>query len=156
MNLDLVRAIPTQYMLLGIAALVAASMGFGYVKGAHHESLKAARFEAATEALGQAAKLRTDAVIKADKLRKETADAENNRTLDSLRADIKRLRDNRASGNFLPAAPAGAGRPDLACFDRALLERAIRDLDKGVQGIVDQCSETTVNLDTAKKWAKTK
>jgi hypothetical protein len=137
-------------------ALAGAVYGLGWIKGANHEQLKAAKFEAATVALGQAAKLRTDAVIKADKLRKETADAENNRTLDSLRADIKRLRDNRASGNFLPAAPAGAGRPDLACFDRALLERAIRDLDKGVQGIVDQCSETTVNLDTAKKWAKTK
>ena len=38
MNLDLVRAIPTQYMLLGIAALVAASVGFGYVKGVNHEA----------------------------------------------------------------------------------------------------------------------
>ena len=38
MNLDLVRAIPTQYMLLGMAALIAASVGFGYVKGVNHEA----------------------------------------------------------------------------------------------------------------------
>ena len=55
MSIDLVRAIPTPYMLLGVAALIAASVGFGYVKGAHHEQLKAAKFEAATVALGEAA-----------------------------------------------------------------------------------------------------
>jgi hypothetical protein len=54
-SIDLVRAIPAPYMMLGVASLVAASMGFGYVKGAQHEALKAAKFEAATEALGKAA-----------------------------------------------------------------------------------------------------
>ena len=38
MSIDLVRAIPTPYMLLGMAALVAAAMGFGYVKGIDHEA----------------------------------------------------------------------------------------------------------------------
>jgi hypothetical protein len=154
MNLDLVRAIPTQYMLLGIAALVAASMGFGYVKGAQHEALKAAKFEAATESLGLAAKQHAEQVAEADKLRKEKADAENKRTITSLRADVKRLRDERSRGNYVPPAPTGSRSPEIACFDRAQLERAIQQLDDRVSTMVARCDEATVNLNTAKRWAQ--
>lgn len=154
MNIDLVRAIPTQYMLIGIAALVAASMGFGYVKGSQHEALKAARFEAATVALGEAAKQRSAHITKADKLRKENADAENNRTITSLRADVKRLRDERSRSSYVPAAPAGSRSPEIACFNRADLERAIQQLDDRVSAMVARCDEGTVNLDTAKRWAQ--
>ena len=38
MNFDMVRAIPTPYMLMGIAALIVAAVGFGYVKGINHEA----------------------------------------------------------------------------------------------------------------------
>ena len=154
MNLDLVRAIPTQYMLLGVAALVAASVGFGYVKGAHHEALKAARFEAATEALGKAAQTAKATKEKQDKLNKEQTDAETKRSLDRLRADNQRLRDARARIRFVPETASAAGSPDRACFNRPGLESAIRVFTQEVSGIVEQCGETVIKLDAAKAWAQ--
>ena len=154
MTIDLVRAIPTQYMLLGVAALVAASMGFGYVKGAHHESLKAARFEAATEALGKAAQTAKAAKEKQDKLNKEQTDAETKRSLDRLRADNQRLRNERARIHFVPDTASAAGSPDRACFNRPGLESAIRVFTEDIQGIVEQCGETVIKLDAAKAWAQ--
>lgn len=40
MALNLVKALPTSYMCLGLAAMVAAGAGFGYVKGIEHESAR--------------------------------------------------------------------------------------------------------------------
>lgn len=153
-TVNLINAIPLHYRLLAMIALAAAVYGLGWIKGANHEQVKAARFEAATVALGEAAKHRTDEITKADNLRKETADAENKRTIDSLRADIKRLRDKRSRESFLPAAPAGAGRPDLACFSRSDVERAIQRFDDDVTAIVAEGDEATVNLNTIKKWVQ--
>ena len=139
----------------GIYALIAAAVfGFGWLQGAHREQLKAAKFEAATMALGEAARQRTEHIAAADKLRKEHADAENNRTITSLRADVKRLRDERARGNYVPAAPAGSRSPEIACFDRVELERAIQQLDARVSTMVARCDEGTVNLNTAKRWTQ--
>lgn len=107
-----------------------------------------------TRVLGEAAQKQSDATKAANQKRKDQADAENKRTLDRLRADVKRLRDARAGGSFVPAAAAGTLRPDLACFDRPELERAIRGFDIGIQGIVDEGSAAAVNLDTAKAWAQ--
>jgi len=154
MSIDLVRAIPTQYMLLGVAALVAASMGFGYVKGAHHEALKAARFEAATEALGKAAQTAKATKEKQDKLNKEQTDAQIKRDLDRLRADNQRLRNERARIRFVPDTASAAGSPDRACFNRPQLESAIQLLDSEVQGIVEQGSEAVIKLDAVKVWAQ--
>ena len=154
MNFDLVRAIPTQYMLLGIAALVAASVGVGYVKGAHHEALKAAKFEATTEALGKAAQTAKAAREKQDKLNKEKTDAETKRSLDRLRTDNQRLRDERARIRFVPETASAAGSLDRACFYRPGLESAIRVFTQEVQGIVEQCGETVIKLDAAKDWAQ--
>ena len=110
-------------------------------------------FVSTTKAQGESAKKEAARQKAIDQSNKEQADHENQTTIASLRADIKRLRDARSGGGFVPAATAGASRPDLACFDRSELESALRDLDRGVQGLVDEGSETTVNLDTAKKWA---
>lgn len=107
-----------------------------------------------TRVIGEAAQKLSDATKAADKKRQEQANEENKRTTDALRADIKRLRNARPGGNFVPPAATSARRPNLACFDGAELESAIRVLDLEVQGFVDQGSEATVNLDTAKMWAK--
>ena len=136
-----------------LCALIAAALfGFGWLQGAHHEQIKAERFEAATVALGQAAKQRADETIKADKLRKEAADAENVRTITSLRADVKWLRDHRAGGLSAPATTAES--PDRTCFDPTKFSTALRTLDEGILGIVAECSESVINLDTAKRWAQ--
>ena len=136
------------------ALLLAAFGGVCWLQGAHHEQLKAVKFEAATVALGEAAKQRSAHITKADKLRKENADAENNRTITSLRADVKRLRDERSRSSYVPAAPAGSRSPEIACFNRADLERAIQQLDDRFSAMVARCDEGTVNLDTAKRWAQ--
>lgn len=146
--------LPSLYKYGAYALAAAAIFGFGWLQGAHHEQLKAAEFEAATVALGNEAKQRNAQIAAADKLRKENADAENNRTITSLRADVKRLRDERASGRFVPAAPAGSRSPDIACFDRAELERALQQFDDEVTAIVADGDEATVNLNTAKRWAR--
>ena len=82
-----------------------------------------------TKILGEAAQKESDKMKQADKQRMENANAENARTINNLRADIKRLRNTRTSGDFVPSPASNADRPDLACFDRAELERAIRTLD---------------------------
>lgn len=111
-------------------------------------------FIATTKAEGEAAKKLANDQAAEDKRKKEQADEENARTLSALRADVKRLRDARPGGSFVPAAASGSLRPELACFDRSELERAIRGLDLGVQGLVDEGSEDAVSLNTSKSWAQ--
>ena len=110
-------------------------------------------FVATTKAEGEAAKKLADATAAEDKRKKESSDHEYQTTIASLRADVKRMRDARAGSRFVPAAPAGSRRVDLACFDRAELERTIRDFDTAIQGLVDQGSEDAVGLNVARSWA---
>lgn len=136
---------------IAIALLALALMGVG---AAWKAEVKAhAEFRGGVEALGVAAKEKADATKLADEKRKEVADAENKRTLDSLRADNQRLRKSRAGGGFVPPAASGAIRPGLACFDRPELELAIRGLDIGLQELIDEGDAATVNLNTARSWA---
>lgn len=111
-------------------------------------------FVSTTRAAGEAAQKAADIKESTDKNRKEQSDAENKRSLDRLRADNQRLRDARAGGSFVPAATPGAGRADLACFDRPELEHALRGFDSEVQGLIDEGDEAAVNLDTARTWAR--
>ncbi len=150
----LTKLMPSIYKYGAYALIAAAIYGFGWLQGAHREQLKAAKFEAATEALGVAAKQHAEQVAKADKLRKEKADAENKRTINNLRADVKRLRDERTRGGGLSAPATSAESPDRICFDPAKLSGALRKFDEGVFGLVEGCSEAVINLDTAKKWAQ--
>lgn len=90
----------------------------------------------------------------ADEKRKEEADAENLRLHADLDAAARKLRDARRNSSFVPPAPSCPERPASACFDRAILERALRDLDSEVQGLVDEGDRAIVDLETAKKWAQ--
>jgi hypothetical protein len=71
---------------------------------------------------------------------------------DAVAAHRKSMK-NAAASNYVPAAPTGASRPDLACFDRTQLESTIRNLDAGIQGLIDKGDEAVVNLNTGKRWA---
>ena len=108
---------------------------------------------ATVKAEGDAAKKLADATAAEDKRKKESSDHEYQTTIASLRADVKRMCDTRAGSRFVPAAPAGSRRVDLACFDRAELERTIRDFDSAIQGLVDQGSADAVGLNVARSWA---
>ena len=143
-----------------LAALFALGLAFGgsgawWVQGQRLAATQA-RFDgfvATVKAEGDAAKKLAEAKAAEDKRTKENSDHEYKSALAGLRADNQRMRDARAGSRFVPAAPAGSRRVDLACFDRAELERTIRDFDTAIQGLVDQGSADAVGLNVARSWA---
>jgi len=141
-----------------LAALVILGLGgWGWFEKSRYDRLKAEyeHFKGGVEALGLAAKKAAADKEAQDKLRKEQADVENKRTTDALLADIKRLRDSRSGRRIVPPAPAASKCPDgQACFDRAQLELALRDYRSAIRGLVDEGSQITIDLDTAKNWAR--
>jgi hypothetical protein len=113
-----------------------------------------AQFQAGVKALGDLALKHKSAQEAADKSRKAKADAENRRTIADLHTHIVSLRESRASGGFVPGPGPDARSPDRATFDRAELERAIREFDQGASSLIAEGDEHRVNLDTAKRWAQ--
>ena len=138
-----------------VLGLSSGAGGAWWVQGLRLDAVKAeyAGFVATAKAQGEAAKKLADATAAEDKRKKESSDHEYQATIASLRADVKRMRDARAGSRFVPAAPAGSRSADLACFDRAELERTIRDFDTAIQGLVDQGSADAVGLNVARGWA---
>ena len=139
------------------AGCVAGAVPAWKYQGARLEAEKAhyAMFVAQTKAEGEAAQKAAKAREVADQQRKEEADHENSDALATLAGTIGRLRHaNDAARRIVPAAPAASRRPDLACFDRIELERALGNFLAEARGLVDQGSTCTVNLDTAKIWAQ--
>lgn len=148
-----------RWAALGVAMVAAAA--FGAAKMHQHDqkaydalSAAYAGFKAEVAAAGKAQNDRAAAIAAHDELLKEEADDDHEAALAKLRADVDRLRARRSSGGILPPAAPGAPSPDRATFSRAELERALRDLDAGVQGLVDEGSRAVIDLDTAKRWAR--
>lgn len=146
---------PWALVALFALGLSSGAGGAWWVQGLRLDAVKAeyAGFVATTKAQGEAAKKLADATAAEDKRNKESSDHEYETTIASLRADVKRMRDDRTRGRFVPAAPAGSRNPGIACFDRAELERTIRDFDTAIQGLVDQGSADAVGLNVARRWA---
>ena len=138
-----------------VLGLTTGTGGAWWVQGLRLDAVQAEYygFVATTKAEGEAAKKLADAKEAEDKRKKESSDHEYQTTIASLRADVKRMRDDRSRGRFVPAAPAGSRNPEIACFDRAELERTIRDFDTAIQGLVDQGSADAVGLNVARRWA---
>lgn len=116
-----------------------------------------ASFKAQVKVEGDEAQKKADAQKMFDKLKKDTADAENVATVARLTTDIAKLRNDRdsARGGFVPPAPSGSKRPDLSCYDRAALESSLGGFIAEVRGLADEGTAATVNLDTARRWAQT-
>lgn len=154
LGLAWVKPVGVLLVVLGIAGAGAYANGVRWE--AKYGKLQASfnTFKGGVAALGEQAKTKAALQALADLKNKERADDENKRTVATLRADVKRLRDerDRARGSYVPPAPAGAARPDLACFDRAALESALRELVVEVRGLVDEGAAATVDLNTAKLW----
>lgn len=112
-----------------------------------------ASFQVSTKALADVAAAQAKQKEAENKSIKDKADAKNAK----LRADnsslAKRLRDERAGSNFVPAAPADSTSPDRATFDRTELERAIQGLDGEVSTIVGKGDQAVIDLNTAKGWS---
>ena len=146
--------------LLGWAAVAAgvAFVGMGIALKITRSELATCKaeyqsFKATTEsiALAAIARLKAEAVRQAG-LRKESDDKYAKEHA-ALSAANKRLLDDRSRGDRVPAAPAGSKRPDLACFGRADLESALRRLDEGISGLVDEGDQNTLRLKMSREWA---
>jgi len=110
-------------------------------------------FVTKTEEIGKVAEAKTKATEAAQKLAKEKADAENFRTITELRDSVARMRLARSRGSYLPPATADSASPESITFDRAELERAIRQTDERIQDLIAEGDEARINLDTAIRWA---
>lgn len=165
-RVDLIVGNPAVLLWLALAAFAAGLVsGAGpawYVQGLRVTAAKSERdkvqskydgFVATTKAQGEAAKKEAEAEAKADRQLKESSDREYQTAIASLRADVKRMRDDRARASFVPAAPAGSRSPDLACFDRADLDGALRRLDAGISGLIGEGDADAVGLNVGRRWA---
>ena len=141
-------------VLLASIGLVGAGAAWK-VQGWRLAAVKAeyAGFVATVKAQGEAAEKLAKATAAADKQNKERVDREYQTTITSLAADVKRLRDARTRAGYVPATPAGSRSPDLACFDRAELEQALRRFDEGVTGLIGEGDTTALGLNAARSWA---
>jgi hypothetical protein len=139
-----------------VAGLVAGAVPAWKYQGALKDAAKAdyASFVVQTKAEGAAAQKIAAAKEAQDKLDKERFDAQYTNDLADAAAVSQRLLDARTRSGYLPKARAAASHPDRACFNRLQLGEAIRDLDAGVQGIVDQGDRARIGLDTAKAWVQ--
>ena len=146
---------PWALVALFALGLSSGAGGAWWVQGLRLDAVKAeyAGFVATTKAEGEATKKLADATAAEDKRNKESSDHEYQTTIAGLRADVKRLRDDRARSGYVPAAPAGSRSPGLACFDRAELEQALQRFDAGIAGLFDEGDTDAVGLNVARSWA---
>ena len=146
------------YAAIG-AAVVIAGLGIAVkVQTSRLEAVKAeyAGFVAQVKAAGDAQNAKAAAEDKANKERKEKADAENKR----LRSDLaglydayKRLRDSPSRRTFSEAGGTAAS-PARACLDAAAANRALQAFDAGVAGLLEEGDRAIVDVNTARRWAK--
>lgn len=143
------------YAVVAIA-LIGSLVG-GYMK-IHGDGVKQGKAEVQTlwDAANRKAEAQARAKELADKLRKDTADAENKATVDRLNASIAKLRSDadRRRAAFLPPTTSTAPGLDTACFDRPQYLGAYGSLVEGLRGLANEGQKAVTDLDTAKKWAK--
>ena len=159
--LSLIPARVWEYIAILIA--LAAFGGYMFWRGgegprAELATVKAqyAAFQSQVKVLGDNAQKAADAEKAKDLANKENADHENAVTAAANASVIAKLRHDlatRSGGNYLPPAPSGSNRPDLACYDRTALELAVRDFVTDIRGQVDQGTAATIDLNTARMWA---
>ena len=120
-----------------------------------NEAIKATfdAFRATVAAEGKKAQEMAAQKEKADKLSKETADAENAKAVVARDAVINRLRSERSSSSYAPATAPASQHPERACFVRTDFDRALSNFVEGTGQLIEECDRTRIDLDTAKHWA---
>ena len=116
-------------------------------------------FVAQVKVQGEEAQKKAAATEMADKLRKDTADAENKATAAANARTIAELRHQRdsATRGFLSSTPANSRcPPEQTCFNAAELQRAYGEHVKVLRGLADEGTAVVTDLDTARKWAQGK
>ena len=136
---------PSLYIYLGLG-LIVLTLGIALkVQSARLESCKE-EHKAFASSVERAAK-EQELNFKA---KKQKADDELKK-LKSVNNDLsKRVRDNASTSFVQPSTTAG--KPDLACYESASLNDAIRNFATGVSGIIEQGQSAVTDLDNAKQW----
>lgn len=149
MNLTMIGAIAAGLMIFGLTIAVK-------VQSSRLDACKAeyASFVSETKRLGDAAQASADAEKK--RLSDNLAKTEKSyaKAKSDLAATTRQLRDASTSRSYVPAAPAGSVRTDLACFDRAELTESIKRLVAGMADLASEGDAATVDLNAAKDWAR--
>lgn len=147
--ISLMNAIPLHYRLLILIALFAAAFGIGWLKGASHEQVKAAKFEASTEALGKAALERNARIAKAQQSNLEAVKNE-------LTKNLKQAND-RAAINY--RARFGVLKcPDSGPLPRSTEGEQGNDAPLGEPlaadpGFIRDCANDAATLSAWQSWA---
>jgi ATPase subunit of ABC transporter with duplicated ATPase domains len=141
--------LPIGWIVAGVLALGAGS----YV--IHCEHVKKDRDQMIASLRQQAEDQKKEIAKEQDRTRKakEDADESAKNQLERLQRDLVRLRNERARASSVPTAPASTSRPDLACFDRTELDRAVGNLEAGVEGFIAEGAASAIELNAAKAWA---
>jgi hypothetical protein len=116
------------------------------------EKAEYAAFRADVKRVGDEQEKRTKETIARNQKAKESADVQNKRLLAANDALTRSLHNARAGSGYLPAPAPGAG--DTACFSRPELERALRQLDEGISGLIGEGDQARITIDTFRDWAK--
>lgn len=113
-------------------------------------------FKDEERALGEEARKKAAAEQMADKLAKDSADAENAATVARLNASIAKLRteSDRARAGFLSAATACPASAEGAARYRAAYESGYRELVEGLRAQGDRGTKTVAALNSVKTWAQ--
>lgn len=149
-------AIPELPLWMWLAIALGFSVIFGIVQTNRLKAEKAEHkaFVKITKSLGEEAAKKAAKQTADDKKAKEKADEKNRFDTTALLADIQRLRNNHTRRGYVPVAPAGSSRPELACFDRAELDGALGRFLTGVIDLTGEGAKATVDLNAAKAWAQ--
>lgn len=126
-----------------------------YLRGQMEVQVKFDKFKQDVAEAGrkaEAAKAASEAKAERDK---EKANAENKDLRRELDVRRRQLRDARAgaNGGVVPGPTPGARSPETASFDRAKLDRALRDFIEGTESLIGEGADAIIDLDTAKRWA---
>lgn len=153
---------PSMWGAIAVAILVAGLGAAVKVQTSRLDACKAefGAFQAKVAALGEVAAKEAKTRETANLEAKKRADNENLRTkrdLAGLYDAYGKLRDQYAGRSNLPAAAPGSANPDVACFDRAALDRGLAGADgilqAGAIGILRRGDSAIADLNTAKEWA---
>lgn len=144
------------YIALGAAAIITLVSAYAYIQTTRLEACKSEHraFVDKVEAIGKQAEIEAERIESENIKRKEKADAQINKLRRDNASLSKRLRDERASKNYLPAPSPSSPNPERATFDREKLERAIQQLDEQLSGLIARGDEGLKTIEELKGWAQ--
>lgn len=115
-------------------------------------------FRGGVAALGKAAQDRAKAQNALNQQNTENANAAHKLEVAARDRTIAGLRSARAqrgaSGGFVPGPGGTTGSPAVVRFNGSILDGALRTLDQGVQGLVDEGSLAVIDLNAGKRFAQ--